>query len=110
MSKLDPVKIDADAKVQGSPGRNPGISWPFAVDGRLEGLVDMANQGGLNTTRTELLAAIVCGFAPEDVDEIFRVLKHYRTATNQQVSMTEADGDNVIQIERYGPGRRKATS
>ncbi len=101
----EPVHVDANASIKACPKTQVGASWPLPVDQRLQDLVAAANRAGLNTSKQELLAAIVCGLDASD-DAVEQSLRSYRTATAGQVSLREPSNGNVIQIDRHGPGRR----
>lgn len=87
-----------------SRDKQPGFRWPIAVDNRLDRLVEAANDAGLNTTRRELIAAIVASHT-DNPKALEKVIKYYRTVTLQKA----AGQDNVTEIGlvEHGPGPRK---
>ena len=91
-------------KLCGSRDKQPGIRWPIAVDNRLDRLVDAANDAGLNTTRRELIAAIVASHT-DSPRALEKLIKYYRTVTLDKLSGQQ----NVTEIRlvEHGPGPRK---
>lgn len=102
------IPLAANAKVDDSPTCPVGATWPMPVHQRLEELVTIARARGERTTKRELLAAIVCAFDPDTAD-IEATLKHYRLATVQEVALRRPTANNVVEIDRFGPGRRTGT-
>jgi hypothetical protein len=63
------------------PRRSAGFGdWPEVVHKQLSGLVDMADEAGANTTRSELVAALV-SFTELDGQGLLDVIQRYRTGT-----------------------------
>ncbi len=99
--------VALDALVVTTAQRNSGVSWPLAVDHRLDELLRIAREHGLNTTRKELVAAIVATIQlePDDMDEM---LKRYRRSRVRQILITStADEEKVITFPRQRSGPRR---
>lgn len=79
------------------------------VNQRLEELVKRAKSLGERTNRRELLAAIVTAFDADD-DAFTHVLRRYRMASVAEVSLRPVEQGNVVSIERFQPGRRRASN
>lgn len=99
MPNLDPADLVRDCPVANFSG-----AWPLPVQARLEALVQQATDEGERTSGRELLAAIVCAFSPESTG-LHEVLRAYRTSVVGDVLLTETPADNVVRLERRGPGR-----
>jgi hypothetical protein len=97
--------VKADELVRNCRKTAVGSNWAFPVEQRMNDLVDRALASGENTSKQELLAAIVCAFDPED-GAMDMALRQYRTAKAGDVSLRDPEEGNVIRIDRHGPGRR----
>lgn len=100
----DPVTVHPAANVKDCPKTAIGASWPWPVEQRIRGLVALGNSIGANTSKQELIAAIVATFeaTPEHVDDVLRT---YRTASAEKISLSSAEDDGVIHFERRRQGR-----
>jgi hypothetical protein len=56
-----------------------GTYLPFSLNQRLDALVDRLNDSLANTTRKELLAALVLE-CPDSSDDLTKLLEHYRSS------------------------------
>jgi len=93
--------------VKATPQRNAGVNWALPIDRRLDDLVTLAHGVGENTTRKELIAAILADVEP-DATVLTRMLKAYRTMTVRDLLRVRAsDAANVISIKSHGPGPRR---
>jgi hypothetical protein len=100
------VHLDADARAHRSVTKAAAVNWPIPVDRRLDQLVEMANEAGASTNRGELAAALV-NAATADGDDLLRLVVAWRTARVRNVVVRVPEGAEVIELPRYGPGRRK---
>jgi hypothetical protein len=100
------VKLDAHGKAHLTVSKSSAINWPFPVDGRLDQLVDLANESGAGTRRNELAAAIVASVLP-DPDTLLELVLAWRRAKVWNVLLNETEDANVVYLPRYGPGRRR---
>ncbi|WP_027942515.1 hypothetical protein [Amycolatopsis taiwanensis] len=80
--------------------RSTLVHWPEKVDHRLDLLLYLANQAGENTSRAQLLAALVAA-APRDGAKLARLLRKYRTQ-DEETFTREAE-----EIPRLPEGPRK---
>lgn len=88
------------------PRRNRLVSWPEDVDGRLEILVRAAAAAGEQTSRSQLLAALV---AAADVrpDAIADLLHSYRRLAAD--ALREGNqGDGLPTVRAPGPARTQS--
>jgi hypothetical protein len=86
-----------------TPPRKATVSWSAAVDTRLDQLVTLAS--GTAPERSDLLAAIVAGVAP-DGDKLDRLVAQWRKRRVRQVVLGVPDDATVVEMPRHGPGRR----
>jgi hypothetical protein len=101
----DGVTISLDARVREGPQRNAGLSWTLALDHRVDELVKAAIEAGENTSRKELVSAILADFVG-DPAELGRVLKAYRMMSVGQLLRDDGSSD-VVRLLPNGPGPRK---
>ena len=104
MSDRDPVYLPADSLVDKVARRNAGVDWSYAVDGLLNALVARANAAGAGTNRRELLSAIVCAVDPDT--SLLDLVVAYRQLRVGSVGLAQPANDNIVPIERFGPGPR----
>lgn len=79
------------------------ITWPEAVDARLDMLVDTAAAAGEVANRSQLLAALVSQ-APTDGEDLIAVIRRYRRIDMAEFAVPERRSTNVR------PGRRRRSS
>jgi hypothetical protein len=101
----DGVRISGDALVRATPQRNAGIEWPLPVHARLDELLDLATTAGENTSRKEIVAALVAG-CTDDPDELSRLIRRFRTMRVAEL-ITPGSDENVVVLAKHPPGRRK---
>jgi hypothetical protein len=100
------MRLDVGARATKTPTKPAAISWPFPVDGRLDQLVELANDVGAATRRNELTAALVAAATP-DGEALMATVVAYRRASVGDLVLGVEEGADVIYLPRYGPGRRK---
>lgn len=88
-----------------SVDRQVSFRLPSALDQRLDALLDRANSAGENTSRRELLAAILLSTEASGVD-LAALLRRYRTASVGDAILDRQVDDNLIQLVRHRPGPR----
>lgn len=98
------VTIPSDELLIDGEERNPGITWPLAVDRWLEQVLAQARAAGLATSRKELVAALMTASAPED-DELAQLLRNYRRKKVRDLLNVPADSAEVVYLKQ-GPGPR----
>jgi hypothetical protein len=86
--------------------RNAGIDWSYAVDGLLNALVARANEAGAKTNRRELTSSIICAVDAEQ--GLLEMVIKYRQLRVGAVKLAPPAQDNVIRVDRFGPGPRRA--
>lgn len=106
MSDDRSVQLDAGARAHRTLPKAAAISWPIAADRRLDQLVEIANEHGAATSRSELCAAIVAAVAA-DGDELLHLVLAWRTARVREVVLDVAEEAQLVLLPRFGPGRRK---
>lgn len=100
--------LAADALIRDCPVKQAAVSWPLPVDVRLDELLAQADAAGENTSRRELVAAIICSTRVTDV-QLRRLLVRYRKATVRDV-IYMPEGENVIPITKHKPGPRTSSA
>ncbi|MEU0509151.1 hypothetical protein [Amycolatopsis sp. NPDC006125] len=84
--------------------RSTLVHWPEKVDHRLDLLLHLANQAGENTSRAQLLAALVAA-TPLDGARLARLLRKYRTRDEDAFTQEEEEAPPLPQGRRK-PGPR----
>lgn len=78
---------------------------PAPLNARLDALVEVVNCAGENTSRKELLAALVLT-ASEDPAILAEAIRHYRTAEAREVALTGTDATEFLDPGDRRPGPR----
>src|SRR5689334_1965029 len=100
--------LAADQLVRDCPQKQAAVSWPLPVDARLDELLAQADLAGENTSRKELVAAIIATTRLSD-EELGRLLRQYRRAkVRDLVSLPE--GENVVPFVKHKPGPRRSSA
>ena len=102
------VRLDLNVVAVRTPTKSAAINWPLPVDRRLDQLVDLANSAGAATRRNELTAAVISAATADPQDLLGLVIK-WRTQRVRDVVLGVTDAAQVVEIPRYGPGRRRAS-
>ncbi|HWK20560.1 MAG TPA: hypothetical protein VNR37_07325 [Microbacteriaceae bacterium] len=97
--------VDPNDLLRRSADRQVSFRIPAALDQRLDALLERAITAGENTTRRELLSALVLA-ADQTGDELSRLLREYRTARVTQALLDQVTDGNVIELRRHKPGPR----
>ncbi|MDX6286031.1 MAG: hypothetical protein QOG53_1516 [Frankiales bacterium] len=105
MSEEQAVSLDPASPGAGPPRKAAAITWPLAVDRRLDQLVQLANQAGARTQRSELAAAIIAGVAP-DARGLLDAVISFRTQDVRDVILGVPKSATAVRVPRYGRGRR----
>lgn len=82
------------------------ISWPFAIDRRIDQLVSHANEACANTRRDELIAAIVAA-AETEPEGLLHAVIAWRKLQVLDVVLEVEQAAQIVTIPRYRPGRRR---
>lgn len=92
------TRLPACDKVQSS------VYWPSPIDHRANQLVDLATATGERLSKADLLGALVA-FAPDDGEEIGKIVRRYRAMRAGDV-LHDLDSRDVIVLDERRPGRR----
>ncbi len=92
--------------VRYSEARNTLVRWPKLVDERLNMLLALAEEAGEQTSRAQILAALVCQ-APVDGEGLGVMVRTYRRLPVNQLEQELADARTP---RRPGPGRPRGSS
>jgi hypothetical protein len=93
-------------RLRDAPQRQCAISWPLPVDMKLEKLLEVARDAGENTSRKEIVAALVA-LAEMDGHTLGELLRRYRVAAVDDILPGDADADgDVIHFRSRKPGPR----
>ncbi|MFL0156325.1 hypothetical protein [Mycobacteroides chelonae] len=106
MTEQQGVRLDADDYASRTVTKQAGVSWAFAVDRRLDQLVDVANSVGANVRRSELVAALVSA-ASDDPQQLLQAIIAWRTSRVREVVIGVNAAAQVVELPRFGPGRRR---
>ena len=104
------VNLPVDELLIDGEERNPGLSWPLAVDRWLENKLQQAREAGMATSRKELAAALMTSHDADD-DELVALLRSYRRRTVRDLlNVDEAEGVVRYLKQRSGPRSRRSGS
>lgn len=98
------VRLPADELLIDGEERNPGLTWPLAVDRWLEARLEQAKAAGVATSRKELAAALMTAREHDD-DELADLLRSYRRRRVQDLLPGAVRDGSVVYLKR-GPGPR----
>src|SRR5579859_7264769 len=82
--KIGSMSLDADSYVVDTPEKSASINWPWAVEVRLEQLLNQAKAAGEKTNRKELVAALVATSKLSDA-QLGKMLRRYRTVKVREI-------------------------
>ena len=85
------------------------VSIPRPLNARLDALVELANRAGENTTRKEVMAALILA-APDDGGALADRVRTYRRARAQDTVISGYDESYFLNPSRRGPGPRARRS
>lgn len=97
---ISPKKLLRDC-----PEDQIGVSIPAPLSARLDVLVGRANHAGENTSRKEVLAALILD-APEEDDQVVAAVRRYRTASADEAVPEGVNADAVLDPPDRPPGPR----
>ncbi len=107
MIKPGETSLDANSRVIDNPQRSAAVSWPLPVDAWLERLVEQAKDAGENTSRKEVVAALVATSKPSAA-QLGKMLRRYRTMKVREI-LPVPEGENVVPFTRQPPGPRTSS-
>ena len=98
--------VDASTPLRRSPTKPISMTWPSLLSERLDALVDILEEAGVTTNRSELAAAVVLS-APESPDELEALIKRYKTAKAADATLDAGvNPGGILTLTRHGPGPR----
>ncbi|MCA1833896.1 MAG: hypothetical protein LC750_14445 [Actinobacteria bacterium] len=103
---MSEIPLAADQQVKDCAQKQAAVAWPLPVDMRLDQLLAQADAAGENTSRKELVAAIISTTTLTDA-QLGKVLRRYRTAKVRDLLPVPA-GENVVPFIKRKPGPRTA--
>lgn len=104
MTRRAEVQIPLNERLIDGEDRNPGLTWPLAVDRWLEQTLSRAKAAGLSTSRRELAAALMTSRDLTD-DALGKLLRDYRRKTAGEL-LKVVDDSGVVTFLRQPPGPR----
>jgi hypothetical protein len=99
------MALDTNELVSRTDERQAGISWPIAVDAKLERLLEMARAVGEPTSRREIVACILALTDVADPEELSAMLRRYRRMRVHD--LFAHDDTNVVTFTPHGPDPRR---
>lgn len=102
------VQLPAEELLIDGEERNPGLTWPLAVDRWLEARLDQARAAGVATSRKELAAALMTADEPDD-EALAALLRAYRRRRVRDLLPSAVEDGQVVYLKR-GPGPRSRRS
>ena len=102
------MDIDPTARLRECPDDQIGTSIPKPLNARLDALVARAQDAGENTSRRELIGALVL-LAPEAPESLVEAVRTYRRATAASAVPSGADPASILgdRQPRKGPRPRR---
>jgi hypothetical protein len=91
--------------LRSSEARQNSFVLPVAVSNRLDRLVERAEQQGIQTSRKDLVAALILT-APEDPPLLLELSLRYGKATTRDAALDGEPETIVLHLVRPRPGRR----
>ena len=98
-------RIDPDTRLPECPERAVGMDLALPISDRLDTLVELAEQEGENTSRKEVVAALILA-ASELGEELGSVLRTYRKARALDALVQQPTNAEILEFARPRPGRR----
>jgi hypothetical protein len=97
--------VNVNDLLRKSADRQVTFRLPSALDQRLDALLERAVEAGENTTRRELLSALLLA-TDLTGEQLSGLLHDYRIARVTSALLDHETSGNVIQLERHKPGPR----
>ena len=97
---MDDTPLIRTQKLRESPQRQCAISWPLAIDLKVERMLARATETGENTSRKEIVAAEL------SAEELSEVVRRYRRAAVGDVLGDASQSAEVVTFTRRKPGPR----
>jgi hypothetical protein len=99
------MKLRRDAALTSSPEFRIGVGVPAPLTGRLDGLVELADEEGAKTSRKELLGALLLA-APTDGKRLAGLVRDYRMANVAEAVIPDQPEARFLEPDRPAPGPR----
>lgn len=99
------MAIDPESRLRDSPEEQAGVSLPSPINARLDSLVDSANAAGENTTRKEVVAALLLD-APSDSQALTDAIRRYRVAAASEAVPAGVPALDILGARDRKPGPR----
>jgi hypothetical protein len=99
------MDIPGNSRLKSCPEWPAGIDWPIPIDQRLDELCELADEAGADTTRKELVAALLLA-SPTTPMKLKSLIDKYRVAEARRAAIVESDEDRVLHIRERKPGRK----
>jgi len=99
------VAIAPTTRLRDCPEDQVGLSIPRPLNARLDALVQRVTAAGENTSRKELLAALLLE-ASEDPRALAEALRRYRTAEARDVAIPGVPEEEFLEHQEHRPGPR----
>lgn len=103
------MAIKPDASLASCVEFQIGVAVPAPLSGRLDTLVELANSAAANTSRKEVLAALLLAASP-DPDVLAEVVRVYRTARAADAIVEGSPPERFLRAEPSPPGPRPRRS
>lgn len=88
-----------------SEARQSCVVLPVLISNRLDRLVKRLERAGIQTSRKDLIAALILE-APEDPEALVKLSLTYGSATIDAAALEDEPEGTVLNFERHRPGRR----
>jgi hypothetical protein len=92
-----------------SEARQSCVSLPVLISNRLDRLVKRLEREGIQTSRKDLIAALVLA-APEQPEALLTLSLRYGKATTKDAALHDEPDATVLNFDRQKPGRRPRTA
>jgi hypothetical protein len=103
------VAIKPEASLAGCAEFRIGVGVPGPLSARLDALVELANGAGANTSRKEVLAAVLLA-ASAEAQVLAELVRTYRTAHVADAIVEDVDRERFLQPEPAPTGPRPRRS
>jgi hypothetical protein len=100
--------IPGDLLLKRCPQTQAGLSFPIPINQRIDLLCDLADEEGIETSRKDLVAALVLAAEPNP-RKLAAAIQRYRKARAREAAVGPGDEENVLrlQVRKPGPKNRK---
>ena len=103
------MAIKPEASLASCAAFRIGVGVPAPLSARLDALVELANRAAANTSRKEVLAAVLLATSAEP-EVLAELVRTYRTAHAADAVVEGSDPDRFLRPEPSAPGPRPRRS